>query len=200
MSTSRLVREETPVEFFREQLEKALEHQRVATSTFTEFYLVNLLAGCVGGDPLPAPEPGYDEMPLAILLARAQQSSRRERTRLLRALGDSALFTSGFFADSAQARHVSLGYYRDLGGRAYQRLAHEDSGYEWSGSVFAELATRFGQFADVLSEVAETSRLVGDRGILALYERWAQTGSRRAAALLAERGITPMPAGEGRLQ
>ena len=62
------------------------------------------------------------------------------------------------------------------------------------------LAARFGQFADVLSEVAESSRLVGDRSILALYERWAQTGSRRAAALLQERGITPLPAGEGRLQ
>ena len=199
MSTSRLVRDETPVEFFREQLEKALEHQRVATSTFTEFYLVNLLAGCVSGDPLPPPEPGYDEMPLAVLLARALQSSRRERTRMLRALGDSALFTSGFFADSLQGGLVNLGYYRELGGRAYLRLAR-DEGLEWSGSVFSELASRFGQFADVLSEVAESSRLVGDRSILALYERWAQTGSRRAAAQLAARGITPLPAGEGRLQ
>lgn len=200
MSTNRLVRDETPVEFFREQLEKALEHQRVATSTFTEFYLVNLLAGCVGGDPLPPPEPGYDEMPLALLLARALQASRVQRARMLRALGDSALFTSGFFAESVQSRPVNLGYYRELGGQAYLRLAREDGGFEWSGSVFSELATRFSQFADVLSEVAENSRLVGDRGILALYERWAQTGSRRAAALLAERGITPLPAGEGRLQ
>lgn len=199
MSTS-LVRDETPVEFFREQLEKALEHQRVATSTFTEFYLVNLLAGCVAGDPLPGPEPGYDEMPLALLLARALGATRRDRGRMLRALGDSALFTSGFFADKVQKSHVGLGYYRDLGGHAYQRLAREGPGHEWSGSVFAELAARFGQFADVLSEVAESSRLVGDRGVLALYERWAQTGSRRAAALLAERGITPMRPGEGRLQ
>jgi hypothetical protein len=199
MSTSRLVRDETPVEFFREQLEKALDHQRVATSTFTEFYLVNLLAGCVAGDPLPPPDPGFDETPLALLLARALQASRRERTRLLRALGDSALFTLGFFADSVQGGAVSLGYYRDLGGQAYLRLAR-DEGLPWSGSVFSELATRFSQFADVLSEVAESSRLVGDRSILALYERWAQTGSRRAAALLTERGITPLPAGEGRLQ
>jgi hypothetical protein len=199
MSTSRLVRDETPVEFFREQLERALEHQHVATSEFTEFYLVNLLAGCVGSDPLPAPEPGYDEMPLALVLARALQSSRRDRSRLLRALGDGALFTSGFFADSVQAGGVSLGYYRDLGGRAYMRLAREDGGHEWSASVFAELASRFGQFADVLSEVAESSRLGGDRGILALYERWEQTRSRRAAALLARAGITPLPSPEGGL-
>ena len=42
--SERLVSGETPVEFFREQLGKAMEHQRVATSAFTEFYLVNLLA------------------------------------------------------------------------------------------------------------------------------------------------------------
>ena len=48
---SSLVHDETPVEFFREQVEKALEHQHVATSAFTEYYLVNLLAGCVAGRP-----------------------------------------------------------------------------------------------------------------------------------------------------
>ena len=52
----------------------------------------------------------------------------------------------------------------------------------------------------MLSEVAESSRLVGDRSVLALYERWVQTKSRRAAALLAERGIVPIAGGEGRLQ
>ena len=35
----KLVREETPIEFFREQLERAMEHQKVSTSAFTEFYL-----------------------------------------------------------------------------------------------------------------------------------------------------------------
>ena len=67
--------------------------------------------------------------------------------------------------------------------------------------MFSELARRFGQFADVLSEVAESSRLVGDRSVLALYERWVQTKSRRRGrALLAERGIVADRAGEGRLQ
>ena len=48
--TERLVREETPLEFFREQLEKAMEHQRVATSAFTEYYLVSLLTRSVAGE------------------------------------------------------------------------------------------------------------------------------------------------------
>jgi hypothetical protein len=197
---STLVHDETPVEFFREQVEKALSRQHVATSAFTEYYLVNLLAGCVAGDPLPAPEPGYDETPLALLLTRALEADRIERTRLLRCLGDSALFTSGFFGDSLGGRLVDASYYQALGGQAYLRLSRDETGVVWSGSVFSELARRFGQFVDVLSEVAESSRLVGDRSVLALYERWVQTKSRRAAALLAERGIVPIAGGEGRMQ
>ena len=196
---SSLVHDETPVEFFREQVEKALQHQHVATSAFTEYYLVNLLAGCVAGDPLPAPDPGFDETPLAVLLTRALEADRLERTRLLRCLGDSALFMSGFFADSLGGRLVDASYYQALGGQAYLRLSRDETAAVWSGSVFSELARRFGQFADVLAEVAESSRLVGDRSVLALYERWVQTRSRRAAALLAERGIVPV-AGDGRLQ
>ena len=99
--SERLVRGETAVEFFREQLERAMDHQKVSTSTFTQFYLVNLLAGCLRGE-LPPSEPGYDETPLALLYVRAIQSSRRDRAKLLRAMGDTALFVSGFFADSLQ--------------------------------------------------------------------------------------------------
>ena len=48
------------------------------------------------------------------------------------------------------------------------------------------------QFADVLSEVSEASRLTSSGSVVRLYERWTQTGSPRAAALLAEQGISPM--------
>src|SRR5262245_14251436 len=92
--------QQTVLEFFREQVSTALEHQRLSTSAFTEYYLVNLLARCLEGDPLPPREPGFDETPLALLYARALVASRHERARLLRTLGDSALFISGFFSDS----------------------------------------------------------------------------------------------------
>jgi len=189
-----------PVEFFKEQLERALEHQRVSTSAFTQFYLVNLLAGCVRGDALPATEAGFDETPLALLYVRAMQSSRAERKRLLRVLGDSALFVSGFFADSLTGQMADFQYYRAMGGRAYARLSREEGPSEFAGTVFDELGRRFTQFADVLSEVSESSRLdTSNQSVLKLYERWARTGSQRAARLLAERGLAPM-GGDGRPQ
>jgi len=194
----RLVRNETPLEFFREQLARALEHQHVCTSAVTEHYLVNLLTSCLSGEPLPSPEPGYDEMPLALLYVRALEASRYQRARLLRAMGDSALFVSGFFADSLNRKLVDLAYYRAMGGQAYAWLSRVESPLDFG--VFSELAERFTEFADVLAEVSEASRLGNSRSVLALYERWLQTGSRRAAALLAERGITPVPPGEVRPQ
>jgi hypothetical protein len=194
---SALVSHETPMEFFREQLARAMEHQRVSISAFTEWYLVNLLAACVRGDALPQPEPGYDETPLALLYVRAMQASRAERGRLLRALGDTALFVSGFFGDSLPRHLVDLQYYRALGGRAYARLGVEDATV-MAPQVFQELGERFMEFADLLQEVSDASRLCAPMSTVKLYERWLETGSRRAALLLAKEGIFPvLPGPEG---
>src|SRR5262249_25580175 len=108
----RLVREETPMVFFKEQLDRAMEHQHVSTTAFTEWYLVNLLTGCVGIALQSSGEAGYDDTPLGVLYARALKSDRHERLRLLRAMGDSALFVSGFFADSLDRKLADLGYYK----------------------------------------------------------------------------------------
>ena len=89
-----IVRDESAVEFFREQLVKAMEHQRIATSAFTEHYLVNLLAAFVRGEALPAREPGFDEVPLALLYLRALEATRWERARRLRTATATALRTS----------------------------------------------------------------------------------------------------------
>jgi len=195
-----LVRGESAVEFFREQLGQAMDHQRVSTSAFTEYYLVNLLAAFMHGETLPGREVGYDEVPLAILYARALDSSPFERAQRLRAMGDTALFISGFFGDSLGDQEADVRYYAILGGRAYSRLSRDHEGLGRLGpAVFSELADRFRQFVDVLAEVSEKSRLSNPASVVRLYERWVQTGSRRAAALLAGQGITPVAPGEDRL-
>jgi len=197
---TRLVHGQTPVEYFREQVGKAMEHQKVSTSALTEYYLVNLLASCVRAESPPAPEPGFEETPLALLYIRALRASHFERARLLRGTGDTALFVSGFFAASLSDKAVDIRYYQALGGSAYARLSREhEQGSGIGPAVFAELADRFNAFADVLAEVSEASRLTSSLSLLRLYERWLRSGSRRAAQLLAEQGITPVDPGEGRV-
>jgi hypothetical protein len=115
-------------------------------------------------------------------------------------MGDTALFVSGFFADSVSGRLVDLDYYKAMGGFAYARLAQDEDPRIFGPEVFSELAGRFTQFADLLSEISEQSQLATNQSVMRLYERWIQTGSRRVAALLAERGITPVLPGEGRPQ
>jgi hypothetical protein len=187
-----VVSENTPALFFRDQLLAAMEHQRVSTSTFTESYLVNLLSAFARGEALPAREPGFDETPLALLYARALQATRFERAVLLRTTADTALFVSGFFAESLPGGPADLRYYASLGGRAYTQLSREHEREDPSGtSVFVELAGRFRQFVDVLNEISEKTRLATPLSVVRLYERWLETKSARAAALLAEQGITP---------
>jgi hypothetical protein len=191
--TGPLLHEASAAAFFREQLLAAMEHQRVSTSAFTECYLVNLLAAFMHGERLPEREPGYSEVPLGLLYARALEASRWERAQLLRATADTALFVSGFFADSLPGKEGDLRYYSALGGRAYARLGyeHEPVGAIGTG-VFLELAGRFREFVDLLGEVSEKTRLTTPASVVRLYERWVRTGSRRAASLLAEVGITPV--------
>ena len=194
----KLVREESAIQFFREHLVKAMDHQRISTSAFTEYYLVNMLAAFMRGESLPGREHGYDEVPLALLYVQALDASRWERPRLLRATADTALFVSGFFAESLAGKEGDVRYYAILGGRAYARLSrdHEHPARIGPG-VFSELAGRFREFADVLAEVSELSRLAHPASVVKLYERWVKTGSRRAAALLAAQGITPAAPSEG---
>jgi hypothetical protein len=195
-----VVSENTPALFFRDQLITAMEHQRVSTSAFTESYLVNLLSAFAKGEKLPSREPGFDETPLALLYARALTAARFERAVLLRTTADTALFVSGFFADSLPGGPADVRYYASLGGRAYAHLGREHEREDPSGtSVFVELSGRFRQFVDVLSEVSEKTRLTTPLSVVRLYERWLATRSARAATLLAEQGITPgVPSGDTR--
>jgi hypothetical protein len=190
----------TPALFFRDQLLTAMEHQRISTSTFTECYLVNLLAAFASGERLPGREPGFDETPLALLYARALGAARFERAVLLRATGDTALFVCGFFTESLRGGPADVRYYASLGGGAYARLRHEHEREDPKGaSVFDELSGRFLEFVDVLGEIAEKTRMTTSLSVVRLYERWLATGSDRAAALLARQGISPaLPSGSAR--
>ena len=180
-----LLRNESPVEYFKELVDTAMEHQRLAVRDLTSFYLVNLLTGFVHVEPSAT---AGDE-PLGIRLARALQTGGSRQRDGLREVGDRSLFISGFFADSLNRRLVDIDYYIQLGECAYASLArHGDPTF---GEVFDELAGKFPACVDVLGEVSERSALASNSDVLRLYEKWLRTRSRRTGDLLAERGIVP---------
>ena len=188
-----LVREQSPIEFFKELVESALARQHVHAADLTEYYLVNLLCRYVRLDRgAPADAAAYDDdQPLALRLARAFEAAGVEQRLRLRSIGDFSLFTSGFFSDSFARRSIDVDYFKSMGEFAYGSLGRADD--EAFADVFRELARKFVGFTDVLADISERTalapRTTGD--LLRLYEKWLRTGSARDGRRLVERGIVP---------
>lgn len=181
-----LVRNESPVEYFRELVELAMKRQHLAAGERTSFYLVNLLTGFVHFDRSATPP---EDEALGVRFVRALHAAGVRQRDELRQIGDRSLFISGFFADSLARGLVDVDYYIYLGEYAYGSLARQGDGT--FGDVFDELSGKFAAFVDVLGEVSERSALASNADLLRLYERWLRTRSPRSGELLAARGIVP---------
>jgi len=179
-----LFRNESPIEYFKELVETAMQHQHVAAGEMTSFYLVNLLAGFVRDPASPV-----ENEPLGIRFAKALQAGGAMQRDGLRQVGDRSLFISGFFSDSLNRSLVDVDYYIALGERAYGSLARR--GDDTLADVFDELSEKFSGFVDVLGEVSERTALASNADLLRLYEKYLRTRSRRSGDLLAQRGIVP---------
>lgn len=188
-----VIRRESPVEYFKEMVEAALEHQKIATSELTEHYLVNLLVGFTFGGR----NDEKDISPLGVQFIKALGGSGAGKATQLRTVGDRSLFITGFFSDSLKRGLADVDYYAALGARAYSVLGQEAAGA--FAAVFAELGRRFISFVDVLNEVSEQSALTSNNDLLRLYEKWLRTGSRRDADLLVKKGIVPLNPARGKL-
>jgi hypothetical protein len=177
-------RRESAVEYFKQLVEEALAHQRIAAQELTAFYVVQLLAGY-----LQQKKEEDAAEPLALKLSRALDGGGLQQRTTLRQIGDTSLFISGFFSDSLRHKLVDVDYYVSIGGYAYNALSRQET--DALSPVFAELADKFGGFVDVLSEVSERSSCASNSDLLRLYERWLKTGSARSGQLLIERGVVP---------
>ena len=178
---------ETPVEYFKEVVERVMARQGFRSSELSSFYLVQLLDDFVALDHRYTRAEVEVDATLAELLCGAIASEGERRFARFKLTGDVALFMSGFFSDSIARKRVELDYYMRMGGYAYGRAAQLS--LTDTASVFVELSAKFGRFVDVLNEVSEESSLTDAAGVLRLYERWLQTGSKRSEKRLRQEGI-----------
>ena len=199
MSLRAATREVRPVvslqEFFKDSVAAAMQKQGVAADDHTAYYVVNLLTLFARHEALyERSKTGPGLQPLALLLAEAAEAPDRDaRNAVLRRVGDTSLFVAGFLGDGFARKLVDIDYYIDMGGAAYGRLSASVRGTLHGrafGAVFAELAEKFRDFVDVLTEI-RASGSAAALDVLRLYEVWLKTGSRRAAQLLREHGIEP---------
>ncbi|MBI2981166.1 MAG: hypothetical protein HYY44_02510 [Deltaproteobacteria bacterium] len=184
----------TPIEFFRERVQEALERRRLDPPQGVEFYLVNLLGDYVKTDELYAKTAeGLRQQALAILLQEAVSSGQAQRITLFKKIGDLSLFTVGFFPDSLKRQLVNVDYYVHMGESAYDNLSHILTREKAFEEIYTELSQHFVAYVDVLSEVSEKSEILNDSDLLRIYETWLKTGSERAKQRLSEEGIVAIP-------
>ncbi len=182
-----------PTAFFKEEIAKAFEKQKLKINQDIEFYLVDLLSRFMFTDNFfKTTESGEKRSEtLALLYHDALMSpdfgKRRED---LRRLGDVSLYTAGFFSESLMRKTVDVDYYISMGSAAYANLSQIviDNYFR---KVYTELSDRFVKFVDVLCEVATTAHLQDPKNILRQYDLWLKTGSESAENKLKEAGIIP---------
>ena len=183
----KLLHSQTPVEYFKEQVERVMERQGLRSSELSSFYLVKLLEDFVELERRYREAEVDVDTTLAELLCGALSSEGARQYSRLKLTGDLALFVSGFFADSITRRRLELDYYVRMGGYAYGRAARLSR--DELAEVFQELSLKFARFVDVLNEISEETSITDAPSVLRLYERWRQTGSKRAEALLRKQGL-----------
>jgi len=184
-------------EFFRESIDSAIDNQHVRVDPHTSHYVVNLLTLFARSEKFYNEDDEHCGVrPLALMLADAVDAeSQEQRSTSLQRIGDVALFTAGFFADSLAYRPVDIDYYVSMGGGAYSSLSDEIKGTTRGMAlveVFRELARKFQSLVDVLNEVRDGARCSTDTDVLRTYEIWRKTGSERAAAILKQNGVVPL--------
>ena len=184
--------------YFRASIDAAIDSQGVDVDPHAAHYVVNLLTLFARSEDLYEDHgEAYALKPLALMMVDAADApSAAERTFSLQRIGDVALFIAGFFADSLARKLVDLDYYIHMGGTAYGSLSDEIRGTLRGRAlvdVYRELARKFQIVVDVLNEVRDGARCSSDIDLLRTYEVWLRTGSKRAAVLLRQNGVVPMP-------
>lgn len=155
------------VEFFHDELKSAFLVLGVETTQETEAYLVHLLDGFSKPDAETRADVGFDK-PAAKLLEEAMMSDGDRRIEIYRRLGDSSLYSCGFFHEHLSQKTVGASYYVRMGRTAYQSLSDMMTFKQPGGvfeAIFTELAAKF-------DHCVEAFRLVGETGVGTLSQSY----------------------------
>lgn len=173
-------------EYFRSQLQHELNDD---TQQHTRWYLGDLMSRFSHSDQLFSHYQGALSLrPLAMLFADAQQCEQeRERCLMLRQLGDQALFMGALFPEHYAHKGIQRDYFIGMGGGAYDYLAHHAHTLR---DVFAELSERFAHMLELLARICRRHQNYSATEVMALYQRWRQTGNPALAGHLRAMGIS----------
>jgi len=119
----------------------------------------------------------------ALEYLRALRDTGRARSERLRDIGDQCLLSAGFFPQRSRRRGVRTGYFVDLGRSAYDEVASTVP--RSSAGLYRQLARSFIALMEVLQTMREFPAGARGMDVLAAFDLWNDTGSRRARRRLA---------------
>lgn len=168
--------------YFSDQVSSAMKKLKVDAAPMVSNYLVDVLQFHMSTANI------HVSGTFAEMLLRANQAERTVRYELLKKLGDTSLYISGFFGDSLKRKIIDIDYYAQIGGIAYGRLA-TDCDASLQAQVFRDFSERFLDYVDVLTYVSQSTAVQSNQDVLRIYERYVVTGSALAKEQLIEMGI-----------
>lgn len=181
----------SPKGYFQEVVTEAIEERKIKTFPFVASYLVDLLTHYMITENLferCKKDGKLKREMLAEMYLKATSNEDGINGELLKQLGDSSLYISGFFGDSLKRKVIDIDYYIGIGGSAYATLASYSS-EDILSRVFNEIAERFVEFVDVLTLISQKAMFSGREDLLRLYDRYLLTGSGLAEDKLKQKGL-----------
>ncbi len=145
------------LDYFREELERAMILLHMDSSEQTRSYLLHLLERRMRLDDEEEREELGFERPAAFMLGDALEATPTARIEAFRKLGDACLYNCGFFDARITRRSVSASYYKRMGQDAYHSVAdlmQRGSTTRALRAIFAELAEKFEGFVAAFKHMA----------------------------------------------
>ena len=183
--------------YFKKRLSESAQRLQPPPHEDTCWYIGSLLERFGRSDHFFIYDDGRMNLrPLALIYGDAlEASSERERCLLLQQLGDMALFLGALFPGRFSKRGIQQDYVIGMGGSAYDYLASAAGSHR---HIFAELAGTFARMLELVASACSREQALGPEDIIALYERWLETGDPRIGGQL--RGLGIDLSGSGELQ
>lgn len=193
MYTDRQINTESSLRsYFHDAILRASAENELDVCEHTHWYLTNLLHTYSRTDRFFDHRPDGGKLtPLAEYYRLAAEApSDNERRLYLQRLGDVAIVVSGFFAAALRRRAVGVNYYMAMGETAYGSLADAGGGTTKEkalAEIFEDLSNHFGRFVTILSSIASNTDPSQD--LLAMFDRWQDTGEPQLEKALRARGV-----------
>ena len=105
-------------------------------------------------------------------------SSFAEKRNILKQIGDRSLYLGGVFRESLNKKLVNLGYYLDMGQKAYESLAEHPPQEE----IFSELSYSLSDLMDVLSYIFSKKSIKTNKDLLKICNSYCRAKETKALA------------------